>query len=72
MAMLEKLFSRNRPHKLIPEEGHQRVIREEDYQRFIFYEELFRKIVATEAALHNMEDPLEIAIGVMKAGYTLS
>ena len=51
MAMLEKLFSRNRPQKLIPENGQQRVIPEADYQRYVFYEELFHKIVATEAAL---------------------
>ena len=55
MAMLEKLFSRNRPQQLGPENGQQRVIPEADYQRFVFYEELFRKLVATEAALHNME-----------------
>ncbi len=71
MAMLEKLFSRNRPQKLNPENGQQRVVPEADYQRFVFYEELFRKIVATEAALHNMEDPQEIAIGVMKAACDL-
>ena len=71
MAMLEKLFSRNRPQKLIPENGQQRVIPEADYQRYVFYEELFHKIVATEAALHNMEDPQEIAIGVMKAACDL-
>ena len=71
MAILEKLFSRNRPQKLGPENGQQRVIPEADYQRFVFYEELFRKLVATEAALHNMEDPQEIAIGVMKAACDL-
>ena len=37
MAMLEKLFSRNRPQKLGPENGQQRVIPEADYQRFVFY-----------------------------------
>ena len=42
-----------------------------DYQRFVFYEELFHKLVATEAALHNMEDPQKIAIGVMKAACDL-
>ena len=66
--MLEKLFARNRLQKRDPEEnGSWRKIAEGDYQRYMFYEELFRKIVATEAALHNMEDPTEIAIGVMKA-----
>ena len=44
MAMLEKLFSRNRPQKLIPEDGQQRVIPETDYQRYVFYEELFHKL----------------------------
>lgn len=47
------------------------MIQEADYQRYVFYEELFHKIVATEAALHNMEDPQEIAIGVMKAACDL-
>lgn len=47
------------------------MIPEADYQRFVFYEELFRKRVATEAALYNMEDPQEIAIGVMKAACDL-
>ena len=70
--MLEKLFARNRLQKQDTEEnGSWRRIAEEDYQRFMFYEELFHKIVATEAALHNMEDPTEIAIGVMKAACDL-
>jgi DNA-binding SARP family transcriptional activator len=70
--MLEKLFARNRLQKRNPEEnGSWRKIAEGDYQRYMFYEELFRKIVATEAALHNMEDPTEIAIGVMKAACDL-
>ena len=70
--MLEKLFARNRLQKRDPEEnGSWRKIAEGDYQRYMFYEELFRKIVATEAALHNMEDPTEIAIGVMKAACDL-
>ena len=46
-------------------------IEEVHNQRYVFYEELFLKIVATEATLHNMEDPKEIAIGVMKAACDL-
>lgn len=49
----------------------QRLISEEDYQRYRFYEELLHKIFDTEAALHNIEDPTEIAIGVMKAACDL-
>ena len=49
----------------------QRLISEEDYQRYRFYEELLHKIFDTEAALHNVEDPMEIAIGVMKAACDL-
>ena len=33
----------------------------------VFEDELFKIIVETEAALHNIEDPVEIAVGVMKA-----
>ncbi len=69
--MLEKLFSKNRPQKLIPDDGQKRVISETDYQRFVFYEELFREIVAAKTALHNREDPQEIVIGVMKAACDL-
>ena len=42
-------------------------ITEEEYQRYVFEDELFKIIVETEAALHNIEDPVEIAVGVMKA-----
>lgn len=49
----------------VPEGQH--LISDEDYQRYMFYEEMFRKIFETEAALHNVEDPQEIAVGVMKA-----
>lgn len=69
--MLEKLFAWNRPQKEDENPGQQRMISKEDYQRFMFYEELLKKIYDTEAALHNVEDPLEIAIGVMKAACDL-
>ena len=47
--------------------GKYRTITEEEYQRYVFEDELFKIIVETEAALHNIEDPIEIAVGVMKA-----
>lgn len=75
--MLEKLFGLNRnsgparkDQEEKQEEGYVK-ISSEDYQRYRFYEELIHKIFDTEAALHNVEDPLEIAIGVMKAACDL-
>lgn len=53
----------------VPEGQH--LISDEEYQRYMFYEEMFRKIFETEAALHNVEDPQEIAVGVMKAACDL-
>ena len=47
--------------------GKYRTITEEEYQRYVCEDELFKIIVETEAALHNIEDPVEIAVGVMKA-----
>ena len=68
--MLKEIYSRVRSGKgsaeAEPSEKY-RSITEEEYQRFLFEDELYQQIVETEAALHNLEDPLEIAIGVMKA-----
>ena len=74
--MLEKLFGLNRnsgPSQGAQEEHEDGYVRisSEDYQRYRLYEELLEKIFDTEAALHNVEDPLEIAVGVMKAACEL-
>ena len=71
--MLKNLFRKpsvSNPEPFQVPEG-MRLISEEDYQRYMFYEELIHKIFDTEAALHNIEDPQEIAIGVMKAACEL-
>ena len=67
--MLEKIFSlgRSREKQSDDTTGKYRTISEEEYQRYVFEDELFKIIVETEAALHNIEDPMEIAVGVMKA-----
>ena len=49
----------------------QHLITENEYQQYLFYNDLFNKVFDTEAALHNIEDPMEIAIGVMKAACDL-
>ena len=71
--MLEKLFSKKQKNDSPPDSasGAFRQVPEEDMQRYEFQDLLFNKIVATEAALHNLEDPMEIAIGVMKAACDL-
>lgn len=71
--MLEKLFSKMQKNETPPDKSSKafRQVPEEDMQRYEFQDLLFNKIVATEAALHNLEDPLEIAIGVMKAACDL-
>ena len=69
VAMLEKIFSFGRAKEKQSDDttGKYRTITEEEYQRYVFEDELFKIIVETEAALHNIEDPVEIAVGVMKA-----
>lgn len=70
--MFERLFSRRKQGNP-PEsaDGKFRTIPEEEYQRYVFQDKLLSKIFATEAALHNIEDPVEIAVGVMKAACEL-
>jgi hypothetical protein len=69
VAMLEKIFSFGKAKEKQSDDttGKCRTITEEEYQRYVFEDELFKIIVETEAALHNIEDPVEIAVGVMKA-----
>lgn len=71
VEMLEKIFTwgkrKEEPPDLQQIQGNYRTITEEEYQRYVFEDELFKIIVETEAALHNIEDPIEIAVGVMKA-----
>lgn len=72
--MLEKLFSKWQKTESSPKEepdGEYRMVSVEDLQRYEFQEKLFQTIASTEAALHNEEDPLEIAAGVMKAACDL-
>ena len=66
--MLEKFFSFGKAREKQSDDttGKYRTITEEEYQRYVFEDELFKIIVETEAALHNIEDPVEIAVGVMK------
>ena len=71
VEMLEKIFTWGKRKEEPPDPqqmpGKYRTISEEEYQKYVFEDELFRTIVKTEAALHNIEDPVEIAIGVMEA-----
>ena len=71
VEMLEKIFTWGKRKEEPPDPqqipGNYRMITEEEYQRYVFEDELFKIIVETEAALHNIEDPIEIAVGVMKA-----
>ena len=71
VAMLEKIFSFGKAKEKQSDDttGKCRTITEEEYQRYVFEDELFKIIVETEAALHNIEDPVEIAVGVMKATF---
>ena len=43
------------------------MVPEEDMRRYEFQEKLFRTIVSVEADAHNEEDPMAIAVRVMKA-----
>ena len=71
--MLNKLFSRSKNIDSSTEKrtGNFREVPEEDMERYEFQDLLFRIIFSTETALHNEEDPMEIAIGVMKAACEL-
>ena len=65
--MLEKFFSFGKAREKQSDDttGKYRMITEEEYQRYVFEDELFKIIVETEAALHNIEDPGEIAVDGM-------
>ena len=65
--MLKELLSRKKKDDSSSEKraGNFREVPEEDMLRNEFQDLLFQIIFKTETALHNEEDPLEIAIGVM-------
>ena len=67
--MLNKLLSRKKMNESSAEKRARnfREVPEDDMLRYEFQDLLFGIIFKTENALHNEEDPLEIAIGVMKA-----
>lgn len=67
--MLEKRFSKRQKVESLPEksDGGCRMVSEEDMQRYEFQEKLFQTIVSVEADAHNEEDPMAIAVRVMKA-----
>ena len=67
--MLKELLSRKKKDDSSSEKrtGNFREVPEEDMLRYEFQDLLFQIVFKTETALHNEEDPLEIAIGVMKA-----
>ena len=67
--MLEKLFSRRQKSESMPdkETGEFRKVSEENMRRYEFQENLFQTIVSVEADAHNEEDPMAIAVRVMKA-----
>ena len=67
--MLNKLFSKKQKTESLPEKptGNYRMVSEEDMQRYEFQEKLFQMIVSVEADAHNEEDPMAIAVRVMKA-----
>ena len=71
--MLKELLSRKKKDDSSSEKrtGNFREVPEEDMLRYEFQDLLFQIIFKTETALHNEEDPLEIAIGVMKAACEL-
>ena len=66
--MLSKLFSKRQKVEPLPEKptGNYRMVPEEDMQRYEFQEKLFQMIVSVEADAHNEEDPMAIAVRVMK------
>lgn len=67
--MLSKLFSKRQKTESLLEKptGNYRMVSEEDMQRYEFQEKLFQTIVSVEADAHNEEDPMAIAVRVMKA-----
>lgn len=67
--MLSKLFSKKQRTEPQLEKltGDYRMVPEEDMRRYEFQEKLFRTIVSVEADAHNEEDPMAIAVRVMKA-----
>lgn len=67
--MLSKLFSKRQKAESLPEKltGDYRMVPEEDMRRYEFQEKLFQTIVSVEADAHNEEDPMAIAVRVMKA-----
>ena len=67
--MLSKLFSKKQRTESLPEKpaGDYRMVPEEDMRRYEFQEKLFQTIVSVEADAHNEEDPMAIAVRVMKA-----
>lgn len=67
--MLEKRFSKRQKVESLPEksDGGCRMVSEEDMQRYEFQEKLFQTIVSVEADAHNEENPMAIAVRVMKA-----
>ena len=71
--MLKELLSRKKKDASSTEKraGNFREVPEEDILRYEFQDLLFQIVFKTETALHNEEDPLEIAIGVMKAACEL-
>lgn len=71
--MLKELLSRKKKDASSTEKraGNFREVPEEDMLRYEFQDLLFQIVFKTETALHNEEDPLEIAIGVMKAACEL-
>ena len=71
--MLKELLSRKKKDDSSSEKrtGNFREVPEEDMLRYEFQDLLFQIVFKTETALHNEEDPLEIAIGVMKAACEL-
>lgn len=71
--MLKNLLSNKKKDTSSTEKraGNFREVPEEDMLRYEFQDLLFQIIFKTETALHNEEDPLEIAIGVMKAACEL-
>ena len=67
--MLSKLFSKRQKAESLPEKPARdyRMVPEEDMRRYEFQEKLFQTIVSVEADAHNEEDPMAIAVRVMKA-----
>lgn len=67
--MLEKLFSRRQKKESAPEkpDSRFRMVSEDDIRQYEFQDKLFKTIVSVEADAHNEEDPMAIAVRVMKA-----